>query len=132
MHVCMHLSYVLKVRNILFSEGIMLLSTPICKTHFFLSRILSSCKCAHRIIKPSRWILSVDKYKKCFMLFLWKYNVGIPLFHSGDRVLFFRQSLKASPYRRPAQVFAGRLLVLAGADGGEIARRHGGQREEET
>lgn len=47
-------------------------------------------------------------------------------------MVFFRQSLKASPSRRPAQVFAGRLLVLAGADGGEIVRRHDGQREEET
>lgn len=67
------------------------------------------------------------------VIFLWKYNGGIPLFHSrGGSVLFVRQSLKASPYRRPAQVFAGQLLVLAGADGGEIKRRHGGQREEET
>lgn len=53
-------------------------------------------------------------------------------------MLFFRQSMKASLYQRrlAAQVFTGRLLVLvlvlAGADGGGIARRHGGQREEES
>lgn len=72
---------------------------------------------------------------KYHLLFLWKHIISryTPLLVWGLSVVF-PLVLKASlnRHRQPAQAFAGRLLVLARADGGGIERRHGEPREEET